>query len=170
MGVAAAVPRPQAKPVFRPEAGPRRRIAFVCVGNSCRSQMAEAWVRHLARSPQGGLEVEAVSAGIFPLGFITPETLQVMEEKEVSLEGQESKGLEDIDWKLVEVLVNMTGLPGRSVVPGFLGKRMEWRVPDPYGQPLRTYRKVRDQLERKVERLLADLKKSSPGGTAAPAS
>ena len=171
MGTAVAVqPRPRVEFALRPGARARYRIAFVCVGNSCRSQMAEAWVRHLAQSEPGAEAVEAVSAGLYPLGFITPETIQVMAEKEVSLEGQESKGLEAIDWQQVDVLVNMTPLPGGSVVPGFQGRRLHWNVPDPYLQPLRQYRRVRDQLERKVKHLLGELKKSSAGGPAAPPS
>lgn len=150
--MAAPQPRPHPHSPLRPDAEARTRVAFVCVGNSCRSQMAEAWARHL-----GADAIEAVSAGLHPLGLIPPETLQVMQEKNVSLAGQESKGLEAIDWKQVEVLVNMTPLPGRSVVPGFEGRRLEWRVRDPYGQPLRIHRKVRDELERKVRELLAEL-------------
>lgn len=168
MGVSVAVPRPQPKFAPHPQLERRRRVAFVCVGNSCRSQMAEAWLRHLAGSEPNPVAVEAVSAGLHPLGYITEETKEVMEEKNVSLAGQESKGLEAIDWQQVEILVNMTPLPGRSVVPGFQGERLDWKIPDPYGQPLRTYRRVRDQLERKVKRLLAELKKSSPAGPTAP--
>ncbi|MFQ5695782.1 MAG: low molecular weight phosphatase family protein [Terriglobia bacterium] len=169
MGFAAATqPRPQPKFPLRPETQARKLVAFVCIGNSCRSQMAEAWVRHLTRSNPGPVDIEAVSAGLHPLGFITPETVQVMEEKNVSLEGQQSKGLEAIDWQGVDVLVNMAPLPGRFLVPGFQGQRLDWKVPDPFMQPLRKYRRVRDQLERKVKRLLIQLKKPSSGGPAAP--
>lgn len=113
--------------------------------------MAEAWARQLA-----GDTIEAVSAGIVPLGFIAPETVEVMEEKNVSLTGQRSKDLLEIDWKTVDVLVNMSGMPGRSVVPAFAGRRVEWKVADPYGEPLDDYRRVRDEIERNVRRLLAE--------------
>ena len=152
--------RPQSDFALRPRAQARQRIAFVCWGNSCRSQMAEAWARHLARD-----SVEAVSAGVSPLGFITPETLRVMEEKNVSLEGQQSKGLEAIDWQQVDVLVNMSPLPTLSVVPGFHGQRLQWKVTDPFGRSLRVHRKVRDLLERKVRDLLVRLQES---GSLAP--
>lgn len=163
MATAAAEPRPVPEFAPRPETQARLRIAFVCVGNSCRSQMAEAWARHLARD-----SVEAMSAGLRPLGYITPETVQVMAEKNISLAGQRSKGLEDIDWQQVDVLVNMTPLPGRSVVPGFQGRRMELKVADPFGRSLRIYRRVRDQLERKVRKLLEELEPPSPAGPAPP--
>ncbi|MBI2956728.1 MAG: arsenate reductase ArsC [Acidobacteria bacterium] len=158
----AARPQPQTKYVLRPQALPRTRVAFVCLGNSCRSQMAEAWLRHLS-----GGTVEAVSAGLHPLGFITPETFQVMEEKNVSLEGQRSKGLEAIDWEKVDILVNMSPLGGNLLLPGFKGRQRQWKVADPYLKPLRTYRKVRDQLERKVRRLLEELKAPPVGPASA---
>ncbi len=153
---------------FQPQvkADARTRIAFVCIGNACRSQMAEAWVRH--RAVEG---IEAVSAGLTPLGYITPETAQVMKEKHVSVDGQQSKGLVAIDWKQVDVLVNMTFMPVRSVVPGFSGRRVEWRVPDPFQCSMRTYRRVRDLLERRVDKLIVELKQDSGGGsTSAPES
>jgi len=153
---------------FQPQvkADARTRIAFVCIGNACRSQMAEAWVRH--RAVEG---IEAVSAGLTPLGYITPETAQVMKEKNASVDGQQSKGLEAIDWKQVDVLVNMTFMPVRSVVPGFSGRRVEWRVSDPFQCSMRTYRRVRDLLERRVDKLIVELKQDSGGGsTSAPES
>jgi arsenate reductase len=121
--------------------------------------MAEGWTRHLAAG-----RMEVVSAGVSPLGHITEETFAVMKEKGVSLDGQTSKGLEEIDWQQVDLLVNMTPLPSRSLVPGFRGNRLNWRVPDPFGRSLKDYRRVRDLLERKVTRLLAQLA-TQPGGT-----
>ncbi len=155
----------QVEAKFQPQvkADARKRIAFVCIGNACRSQMAEGWVRH--RAVEG---IEAVSAGLTPLGYITPETAQVMKEKNVSVDGQQSKGLEAIDWKQVDVLVNMTFMPVRSVVPGFSGRRVEWRVPDPFQGSLRTYRRVRDLLERRVDKLIVEVKQDSSGGSTAP--
>lgn len=151
-----------------PEEKSRRfRIAFVCVGNACRSQMAEAWVRHL-----GAGKVEAVSAGISPLGFIPDETVQVMEEKNVSLEGQRSKAVEEIHWPSVDVLVNMSPLSPDVLAPEFAGIAVEWEVNDPFGRSLRVYRRVRDELERRVKKLLDQLRKqrgTAPGSTASPA-
>ncbi|MFQ5777926.1 MAG: low molecular weight phosphatase family protein [Terriglobia bacterium] len=148
--------RLQADSAPRPVAQPRKRVAFVCFGNSCRSQMAEAWARHLGRD-----RVEAMSAGLHPLGSIAPETTQVMEEKGIRLEGQKSKGLEEIDWRQVDVLVNMLPIPGRSLLPSFEGQLVVWKVRDPYQEPVWVHRKVRDQLRRLVERLLDDLKGSA---------
>lgn len=156
-------PRAQPQPPPRTRLKERPRIVFICIGNSCRSPMAEGWARHLGKG-----EVEAASAGLYPLGHIAQETIQVMKEKNVSLAGQTSKGLEDINWQEVDVLVNMTRLPAPAVVPGFRGATHNWNIPDPYGESLPTYRKVRDLLEQKVEQLLAELSSSSPSGTGSP--
>ncbi len=128
------------------------RVVFVCHGNSCRSQMAEAWARHYA---QGG--VEAQSAGLYPLGEITEDTLAVMSEKGISLDGQDSKGLAAIAWQQVDVVVNLSAWPAASVVPGFSGQRIEWQVRDPFGESLEGYREVRDKLARRVRALVAEL-------------
>ena len=65
------------------------KVLFLCTGNSCRSQMAEAWLRH-----HGGDEFEAFSAGTDPKP-IHPLTFKVMEERGITLEGQRSKNLRD---------------------------------------------------------------------------
>ncbi|MFB3152876.1 MAG: hypothetical protein ACE10I_00210, partial [Candidatus Acidiferrales bacterium] len=67
-----------------------------------------------------------------------------------------------------DVLVNMTSIPARSVVPGFSRRRVEWRVPDPFQGSMRTYRRVRDLLERRVNKLIVELKQDSGGGSTAP--
>lgn len=164
MGTSAtARPRTSPKIPLRPGREKRIRVAYVCLGNSCRSQMAEAWTRHLSNG-----RVEAVSAGLHPLGFIAPETIQVMEEKQISLAGHHSKGLDAIDWQLVDVLVNMSPMATASLAPAFQGRRHEWKVKDPFQESLAIHREVRDELQRKVEQLLKELKGSSGGPVAPP--
>lgn len=155
------VPEPSADAKIPPRLGrqKRHRIAFVCLGNSCRSQMAEAWARHLGA---GG--VEAMSAGVRPLGFISEETIEVMGEKGISLDGHKSKGLDAIHWQQVDVLVNMSPYSPDSFAPSFTGRRIEWRVHDPFDEPMETFREVRDQLEKLVRKLLKDVQ----GGSSEP--
>ena len=78
---------------MRKPAEPPREInlLFVCLGNSCRSQMAEALTRRLGEG-----KVRAWSAGSRPLGYILPETAEILAEKEISIDGQWSKGLKDV--------------------------------------------------------------------------
>jgi len=163
MATAVSRPRPAPKAPLRPGRKKRSRVCYVCFGNSCRSQMAEAWTRHLSAG-----QVEAVSAGVHPLGFITPETEIVMAEKQISLDGHASKGLDDVDWEMVDVMVNMSPLPTASMVPGFSGRRVDWKVRDPFGYPLATYRRVRDDLEKRVQELLEQMKSSSSGPVTPP--
>ena len=73
----------------KPSAMPKPKVLFICLGNSCRSIMAEALARHRC-----GDRWDAASAGINPLGFVAPETLTVLTEIGVSLAGLYSKGLE----------------------------------------------------------------------------
>ena len=160
-----SVSEPSAEAKIPPRLGrqKRHRVVFVCLGNSCRSQMAEAWARHLGA---GG--VEAMSAGVRPLGFISEETIEVMSEKGISLEGQKSKGLDAIHWQQVDVLVNMSPYSRDTVAPSFAGRRIEWKVRDPFDEPIESFREVRDQLEKLVRKLLKDLQGGSGEPQAAP--
>ena len=124
-------------------------ILFVCIGNSCRSQMAEAFARHL-----GGAKVRAFSAGSRPLGLILPETGEVMAEKGVTLDCQWSKGLRDVPTEDMDVVVSMGCEVVCPVPTGFRGRVVEWNIPDPYSHDLEFYRKVRNQIERQVKALL----------------
>ena len=71
---------------------PKPKVLFICLGNSCRSIMAEALARHRC-----GDRWEAASAGVNPLGFVAPETLAVLAEMGVNTRGLHSKGLNEIN-------------------------------------------------------------------------
>jgi protein-tyrosine-phosphatase len=134
------------------------KILFVCVGNSCRSQMAEAYANHF-----GNGKVQAFSAGSHPLGTIAAQTYEVMHEKGFSLEGQSSKSLRDVPAEEIDVVVGM-GIEVVYPVPeDFKGRVVEWHVPDPYGHNIETFRDVRDVIEQQVAALLAEL--ASPHNT-----
>jgi arsenate reductase len=128
------------------------KILFVCVGNACRSQMAEAWANHF-----GNGRVEASSAGTHPYGTVVEDTCAVMSEKGISVEGQWSKGLREVAVAEMDVVVNM----GRGIAfplpEDFRGCVVEWNVPDPFARGAESFRNVRDMIERLVQELLADL-------------
>ena len=147
------------------EAAGRRplNILFVCVGNSCRSQMAEALANHLGEG-----RVRAWSAGSHPLGEITPETYEVMAEKGILLEGQWSKGLRDVPIDEMDIVVGMGCEVVCPVPAGFQGRVIEWNIPDPYSRDLAFFRSVRDLIERQVTALLSDLDVSAAPGSAGP--
>lgn len=129
------------------------QILFVCIGNSCRSQMAEALAKHLAKN-----KVHAFSAGSRPFGLILPETYEVLQEKGISLDGHWSKGLDDVPVAEMDVVVGMGCEVVCPLPPGFKGRFIDWNIPDPYGEDLDFFRSVRDLIERQVGALLEQIK------------
>ena len=131
-----------------PDAG-KQRVLFVCMGNSCRSQMAEAFARAY------GSDILAVhSAGLVPSMVVAPLTRQVLAEKNIPTEGQFPKGLELVVRELFDVVVNMSG--ERLPIPA--GRMIEWTVRDPIGQSEEVYRAVAAQIEGLVMRLILELR------------
>jgi arsenate reductase len=130
---------------------PRSNVLFVCVGNSCRSQMAEALANHLGQG-----RVHAWSAGSRPAGMISAVAQTVMREQRLSMDGQWSKGLEEFQMAEMDVVVTM-GCEVECPMPkGFTGRLVEWNIPDP-GDDLQLGREVRGLIERQVTALLAEL-------------
>ncbi|MFB3922903.1 MAG: arsenate reductase ArsC [Terriglobia bacterium] len=127
-------------------------LLFVCVGNSCRSQMAEALANH-----HGQGRIRAWSAGSHPLGEIVPLTYDVLKEKGISLEGHWSKGLREVPVAEMDIVVGMGCEVACPVPVGFKGRVIEWNVPDPFGREIGFFRDVRDRIERQVVALLDDL-------------
>ena len=128
------------------------KILFVCVGNACRSPMAEGWARHLGKG-----RVHAYSAGSFAYGQIIEDTYTVMKEKGVSLDGQRSKGLHDLAVAEMDIVVRM-GHEVRITLPaGFKGRVLDWDIPDPYGHGIDIFRDVRDLIMQEVQSLIAGL-------------
>jgi protein-tyrosine-phosphatase len=128
------------------------RILFVCYGNSCRSQMAEALANQI-----GGRRVRAFSAGTHPLGVISLDTRVVLNEKGIRLVGHWSKGLRDVPISEMDVVVEM-GFGVKFRLPAdFKGRLIQWHIPDPYLLDRSYFRDVRDLIESEVRRLLANL-------------
>jgi arsenate reductase (thioredoxin) len=131
---------------------PPVKILFVCVGNACRSQMAEAWARHLGRG-----KVQAFSAGSHPYGSIVADTYAVMDEKGISLETHCSKGLQDIELDTMDVVVGMGTEVVYKMPEGFKGRVVDWNIPDPFTHDIEYFRDVRDMIEERVRGLLAEV-------------
>jgi arsenate reductase len=119
--------------------------------------MAEAFASRL-----GAGRVRAWSAGSAPLGRILPETHEVLSEKGISLDGHRSKGVAEVPMADMDAVVSM-GCEVTCPVPvGFKGRIVEWDIPDPYGQDLEYFRRVRDMIERQVTALLEELEGPGP--------
>jgi protein-tyrosine-phosphatase len=130
-----------------PEALPS--VLFVCVENSCRSQMAEGFARCL-----GSGRVSAHSAGSRPSGRVNPRAVALMRERGIDLSSHVSKGLDDLPAKPHwDVLVTMgcgdacPHLPAR--------RRLDWDLPDPGPLGDDEFRGVRDRIESLVRELIA---------------
>lgn len=128
----------------------KKRIVFVCVENSNRSQMAEAFARI-----HGGGDVEAFSAGSRPSGRVNPQAIEAMKEAGYDLARHESKGLDQFNGREFDAAVTM-GCGDEC--PLVLAKqRIDWRIPDPKGLSSEKFREIRDLIETKVLELIARL-------------
>lgn len=99
-------------------------ILFLCVANSARSQMAEAWARHMLAD-----DVKVQSAGSEP-SRVNPYAIQVMDEVGVAMEGQSSTSVEDVDPSAADLVITLCA---EEVCPTFLGaaEHLHWPIPDP---------------------------------------
>jgi arsenate reductase (thioredoxin) len=128
----------------------KTKVLFVCIGNMIRSQMAEGFARHSA-----GAFVAAYSAGVRHAGALSEEAAHVMGEKGIDIHRQYSKGLDDVPLGEMDYIVNMSGFPNEKVFPAALPARfITWQVGDPLGGSIDRFRKVRDEIETKVDDLL----------------
>jgi protein-tyrosine-phosphatase len=127
-----------------------KRVIFVCVENSNRSQMAEAFARI-----HGGNTVEAVSAGSRPSGRINPKAVESMKEVGYDLASHESKGLNEFNGQTFDAAVTMGC--GDECPMVVAKNRLEWQIPDPKELPPEKFREVRALIEQKVKELLSAL-------------
>ena len=126
------------------------RVLFVCVHNAGRSQMAAGFLRRL-----GGDRVEIRSAGSEPAGRVNPNAVTVMAEEGIDIAGERPKLLETEVVREADVVVTMGC---GDACPIFPGKRyLNWILDDPAGQSLEDVRPIRDEIERHVRDLLAEL-------------
>jgi arsenate reductase len=131
----------------------RAKVLFVCIGNACRSQMAEAIAKHCAADV-----MEASSAGLVPFGQIVPPTIAVLSEHGVSAEGQFSKPLRMADLTGADLVINMTGRSGDCLFDEPCPPVEDWDVGDPYGSDLGVYRDIRDEIETRIDNLAQRLR------------
>lgn len=133
----------------------RLKVLFVCIGNSCRSQIAEALARHLASDT-----IDAASAGVSPMGRIMEQTRKVLLERGIRLDGQYSKGFSEARPEDADVVINMSGMRGSGLFPNHPNV-LDWDVPDPFGEELGIYRDICDEIEQRLRDWLAGLNRQS---------
>jgi protein-tyrosine-phosphatase len=123
------------------------RILFVCVENSCRSQMAEGFANAL-----GEARVAAFSAGSQPSGRVDERAVALMRERGVDITRHQSKGLDDLPSQEWDYVVTMGCGDACPAVP--TRHRVDWDLPDPKNMDDDGFRAVRDRIERQVGDLI----------------
>jgi len=127
-----------------------KSVLFVCVENSNRSQMAEAFARR-----HGAGRIEAASAGSKPSGRVNPKAVEAMRELGYDLTAHASKGLDEFNGRSVDVAVTLGCGDECPLVRA--GERIDWKIPDPRDMTPDQFRGVRDLIEQNVKDLLATL-------------
>ena len=126
------------------------RVLFVCVENSNRSQMAQAFA-----AMHGGERVEALSAGSKPSGKVNPKAVAAMAELGYDLTKHTSKSVEQFNDQDIDAAVTMGCGDACPLVKA--KHRFDWQIPDPREMPPEEFRAVRDLIRAKVEGLLKEL-------------
>ncbi len=130
----------------------KNKILFVCIENSNRSQMSQAFAKI-----HGGSAIEAYSAGSRPSGIVNPKAIAAMQELGYDLSKHESKSLEEVkQYAPFDVVVTMgcgdacPWMPAKNFI--------DWQIPDPKNMEPIQFNEVRDLVEEKVKQLINELK------------
>jgi arsenate reductase len=128
----------------------KKKVLFVCVENSCRSQIAEAFARI-----HGGDAVEAYSSGSRPSGVVNPKAIETMREIGYDLSAHTSKSLDEIP----DISYDFVATMGCGDECPFIraSVREDWQIPDPKNMPPDEFREVRDEIERRVKSMLGEI-------------
>ena len=117
-------------------------LLFVCVGNSCRSQMAEAIARSLGH--------EAASAGTHPAEKVAINALTVLEEMKISTKELHPKSIDNIDWRSFDLIISM----GCGVNCPMIRIDEDWGLEDPVGKNIDEFRKTAIEIKRRIRKIV----------------
>jgi arsenate reductase (thioredoxin) len=125
-------------------------VLFVCVHNAGRSQMAAGFLQHVA-----GEQIQVLSAGSEPADEVNPVAVKAMSENGIDISHEVPKLLADSAVREADVVITMGC---GDACPFYPGKRYEdWELDDPAGQNLEQVRPIRDEIETRVRKLVAEL-------------
>jgi len=128
----------------------KTKVLFVCVGNMCRSPMAEGFALKY-----GGDILEVYSAGTHATGTVSEDSIEIMRELKIDISMMTSNGLDAVPIGEMDVVISMAPTRARDMVPrGFRGQTIDWKVEDPVGRSLGVFRRSRDQLHVLVKQLV----------------
>jgi len=128
-------------------------ILFVCVENAGRSQMAEGFFNKYAPS-----QYQAISAGTKPVSEINPVAIDAMREVGIDISNQKSKEITEDMIRNSYKTVNMGCMDKDSCPTLFLSNVLDWNLEDPKGKSIEKVREIRDEINRRVNELVASLK------------
>lgn len=129
-----------------------KKVLFVCVENAGRSQMAEAFAKHYGKN-----KVEAESAGTMPSSEVNPRVVQVMREKGIDLSGNKPKLVTGQMVQKADMIIVM-GCSAEGFCPDpLLNKVIDWGIEDPKGKSIEKVREIREEIERRVKKLIEEL-------------
>jgi arsenate reductase (thioredoxin) len=128
-----------------------KRVLFLCIGNACRSQMAEAFARAYGRGV-----LAPSSAGLAPAQRVPDDTIRAMEEKNLDVRAQVPKSLSGLTGTDFDLVINMSGYPLPQATNAAV---REWDVPDPIGMDYVNHCQIRDHIEMLVKDLIAELRR-----------
>jgi protein-tyrosine-phosphatase len=130
--------------------GNMRKFLFVCVENAGRSQMAEAFAKYYGKG-----RIEAISAGTMPTTQVNPIVVQVMREKGIDVSKNKPKLVNTQMVQEADVIATMGCDPQGFCPASFLSKVVDWKLEDPKGKPIEKVREIRDEIERRVKKLIS---------------
>lgn len=139
----------------------RTKVLFVCVGNACRSPMAEAIARIDASDA-----MEALSAGLAPIGSVAGMTKQTLMKNGYWVEGLEPKSIAPEAWEQADIVVNLSGR-ARDQAFRNCSKVQDWEVEDPFGEDIKVYQQVFEKIRVRVAQLARECRQENEK-TAAP--
>jgi protein-tyrosine-phosphatase len=138
----------------KPDSIRKFRVLFVCVGNSCRSPMAES----IARRDSSAI-FDCRSAGLTPLGVVQKQTLDTLQRNGYCAENLSSKAIPNEEWNAADLVINMSGYPKQRVFPRSEWHKVEdWDVEDPYGSDPQVYQRIFEDVRTRIESLTARLR------------
>jgi len=127
-----------------------KKVLFVCVENSCRSQIADGFAKVLGQG-----KIESYSAGSRPSGVVNPEAIKVMQEAGVDISAVKSKGFNDLTVNDFDYVITMGCKDICPFVPA--KEHLDWQIEDPKGKNEEFFRKTRDLIKEKVAQLIREV-------------
>jgi arsenate reductase len=131
-----------------------KRVLFVCIGNACRSQMAEAFAR-----AYGSDVMIPASAGLHPATRLPSDTIRAMDEKAIEIREHFPKSIKHLGRVSFDLIVNMSGFDLPSAASG--AEERDWDVADPIYMTYEEHCEVRDEIERLVMSLILEFRQGS---------